>query len=95
MKTRFGCFLTDPGLFDNRLFNISPREALQMDPLQRMLLMTTYEALGMAGYSNEDSEKLSRIATYFGQTTEDWRTVNDQQGESLWAPCYVLARNDD
>ncbi|KAI1826639.1 BcPKS15, polyketide synthase [Xylaria intraflava] len=79
-KTRFGCFLKDPGLFDNRLFNISPREALQMDPLQRMLLMTTYEALEMAGYSGSDVEDRCRVATYFGQTTEDWRTINDQQG---------------
>ncbi|KAI0124107.1 BcPKS15, polyketide synthase, partial [Xylariales sp. AK1849] len=79
-KARFGCFLKGPGLFDHRLFNISPREALQMDPLQRMLLMTTYEALEMAGYPGSGVEESSRVATYFGQTTEDWRTINDQQG---------------
>ncbi|CZR53709.1 related to polyketide synthase [Phialocephala subalpina] len=79
--TRFGCFLENPGLFDNQFFNISPREALQMDPLQRMFLAATYEALEMAGYS-PDSSKLdrSRISTYFGQSTEDWRTINEQQG---------------
>ena len=27
-----GCFIKEPGDFDHRLFNISPLEALQMDP---------------------------------------------------------------
>lgn len=39
---RFGCFLQNPGMFDNAFFNISPKEAMQMEPLQRMLLMATY-----------------------------------------------------
>lgn len=88
--TRFGCFLKNPGNFDNRFFNISPREALQMDPLQRMLLMTTYEALEMAGYAHNatNSTQNSRIAAFFGQTTEDWRMINDQQGiDTHYLPC--------
>ncbi|RDW92688.1 Orsellinic acid synthase [Aspergillus mulundensis] len=87
LLARFGCFLKNPGDFDHRLFNISPREAMQMDPVQRMLLMTTYEALEMAGYSPPtpsapgDSEQAPpRIATYFGQTIDDWKSINDQQG---------------
>ncbi|KAL3476163.1 hypothetical protein BJX99DRAFT_258677 [Aspergillus californicus] len=79
--TRYGCFLSNPGHFDARFFNISPREAAQMDPLQRMFLMTTHEALEMAGY-NVSSGMIdkSRISTYFGQSTDDWKTINDQQG---------------
>ncbi|KAG5982999.1 hypothetical protein E4U55_000998 [Claviceps digitariae] len=50
LLARHGCFIKKPGLFDHRLFNISPRETLQMDPVQRMLLMTTHEAFEMAGY---------------------------------------------
>ncbi|KAL4819954.1 hypothetical protein BDW67DRAFT_154387 [Aspergillus spinulosporus] len=87
LLARYGCFLKSPGDFDHRLFNISPREAMQMDPVQRMLLMTTYEALEMAGYSPPtptspgDSEQAPpRIATYFGQTIDDWKSINDQQG---------------
>ncbi|KAL6237535.1 hypothetical protein BDW75DRAFT_238322 [Aspergillus navahoensis] len=87
LLARYGCFLKNPGDFDHRLFNISPREAMQMDPVQRMLLMTTYEALEMAGYSPPtpsapgDSEQAPpRIATYFGQTIDDWKSINDQQG---------------
>ncbi|KFZ08800.1 hypothetical protein V502_09114 [Pseudogymnoascus sp. VKM F-4520 (FW-2644)] len=81
LLARHGCFIKTPGAFDHRLFNISPREALQMDPVQRMLLMTTYEALEMAGYSPADNKQTPpRIATYFGQTVDDWKTINEQQG---------------
>lgn len=81
LLARHGCFIKTPGAFDHRLFNISPREALQMDPVQRMLLMTTYEALEMAGYSPADNKQNPpRIATYFGQTVDDWKTINEQQG---------------
>jgi iterative type I PKS product template protein len=81
LLARHGCFIKKPGDFDHRLFNISPREALQMDPVQRMLLMTTYEALEMAGYSPADNNQHPpRIATYFGQTVDDWKTINEQQG---------------
>ncbi|RHZ45579.1 uncharacterized protein CDV56_100464 [Aspergillus thermomutatus] len=84
LLTRHGCFIKKPGDFDHRLFNISPREALQMDPVQRMLLMTTYEALELAGYAPASAaahkQSPPRIATYFGQTTDDWKTINEQQG---------------
>lgn len=78
--SRHGCFIKKPGMFDHRLFNISPREALQMDPVQRMLLMTTYEALEMAGYADDSEQAPPRIATYFGQTVDDWKTIQEQQG---------------
>ena len=78
--SRHGCFIKKPGNFDHRLFNISPREALQMDPVQRMLLMTTYEALEMAGYADNSEQAPPRIATYFGQTVDDWKTIQEQEG---------------
>ncbi|KAF2109358.1 PKS16 protein [Lophiotrema nucula] len=79
--TPFGVFIDQPGLFDVRLFNMSPREAKQTDPMQRLLLITTYEALEMAGYSpgRTPSSDSSRIGTFFGQTSDDWREVNASQ----------------
>ncbi|KAK2758595.1 Type I Iterative PKS [Arachnomyces sp. PD_36] len=76
-STQDGAFLDHPGHFDNRLFNISPREASQMDPIQRLLLMTSYEALQNAGYSKDATlaTESNRIATYFGQASEDWRDI--------------------
>lgn len=82
----YGCFLENPGLFDNRLFNISPREAKQMDPIHRLLLMCSYEALQMAGYSPEAtlSTNRNRIATYFGQAGDDYRECNANQDIDLF-----------
>ncbi|CZR53424.1 uncharacterized protein PAC_03302 [Phialocephala subalpina] len=73
---RFGCFIDKPASFDARLFNMSPREALQTDPIHRILLMATYEALEIAGYSGHRGQ---RIGTFFGQATDDWRESNASQ----------------
>ncbi|KAL7912234.1 putative polyketide synthase [Trichoderma velutinum] len=82
----YGCFLENPGFFDNRLFSISPREAKQMDPMHRILLMCSYEALQMAGYSPEatPSTNKNRIATYFGQSGDDYRESNASQDIDLF-----------
>lgn len=79
--TPFGCFIDEPGLFDPRFFNMSPREAAQTDPMQRLALVTAYEALEMAGYvpNRTASTKLNRIGTFYGQTSDDWREVNAAQ----------------
>ncbi|MFI8084023.1 type I polyketide synthase [Kitasatospora sp. NPDC086009] len=47
--TRSGAFLRDAAEFDAGFFGISPREALAMDPQQRQLLETSWEALERAG----------------------------------------------
>ncbi|KAL9067872.1 MAG: hypothetical protein Q9161_006596 [Pseudevernia consocians] len=84
-STPFGCFLDNPGQFDSRLFNVSPREAIQMDPLQRLILLSTYEALEMAGYGQHSPSTASnRISTYIGQTTDDWKCVNECQGIDIY-----------
>ena len=48
--TEYGCFIDEPSLFDAPFFNMSPREAQQTDPMQRLALITAYEALERAGY---------------------------------------------
>ncbi|WP_433754836.1 type I polyketide synthase [Nocardia sp. CA-135398] len=47
--TRAGAFLYDAAEFDAEFFRISPREALAMDPQQRVLLEVVWEALEDAG----------------------------------------------
>lgn len=79
--TPFGCFIKDPGLFDPRFFGISPREAAQTDPMQRLALVTAYEALEMSGYvpNRTPSTQLDRIGTFYGQTSDDWREIQAAQ----------------
>lgn len=79
--TPYGNFIENPGLFDARFFNMSPREANQTDPMQRLELVTAYEAMEMAGIvpGRTDSTKHDRIGTFYGMTSDDWREINAAQ----------------
>lgn len=81
-----GAWLENAHLFDNKLFNMSPREARQTDPIHRMLLTASYEALQVAGYSPKGtpSTEGSRISTFFGQLSEDWHDIIHQQGADIY-----------
>lgn len=80
-RVQYGCFIKEPGLFDPRFFNISPKEAENTDPAQRLAITTTYEALEMAGMvpNRTPSTQQDRIGVYFGVTSDDWREVNSGQ----------------
>ncbi len=47
---------------------MSPREALQTDPMQRMAITTSFEALEMSGYvpNRTPSTRPDRIVTFYG-----------------------------
>ncbi|KAL8727579.1 MAG: hypothetical protein Q9181_005663 [Wetmoreana brouardii] len=80
-RVKFGCFINDPGVFDARFFNLSPREAENTDPGQRLALMSVYEAIEMAGLvpDRTASTQRDRIGVFFGVTSDDWREVNSGQ----------------
>ena len=79
--TPYGCWLRNPGLFDRSFFSISPREAPQMDPAQRIALMCAYEALEMAGIVPDatPSTMRSRVGVFIGCTSNDWCETNSAQ----------------
>ncbi|GKZ26314.1 type I Iterative Polyketide synthase (PKS) [Aspergillus brasiliensis] len=76
------CFLDQPGLFDTSLFNISPDEARNIDPVQRLLLLATYEALERAGYSPH-SHDCRRVGTFIGQTASEPHYVHGASAAEL------------
>ncbi|TVY82991.1 Conidial yellow pigment biosynthesis polyketide synthase [Lachnellula suecica] len=79
--TPFGCFLNNPGMFDHRFFNMSPREATQTDPMQRLALVTAYEAMESSGMvlNRTPSTQADRVATFYGQASDDWKETNTAQ----------------
>nr|ALQ32772.1 putative polyketide synthase [Fusarium babinda] len=79
--TPFGCWLDDPAEFDARFFNISPREAPQIDPAQRLALMTAYEAIEQAGIVPDatPSTRPDRVGIFYGVTSNDWLETNSAQ----------------
>ncbi|KAI0458863.1 hypothetical protein F5B21DRAFT_499931 [Xylaria acuta] len=94
MMNTDGCFLSDPGAFDARLFNMSPREAIQVDPTHRLLLMTSLEALEKAGYNPNTGlpTRNKQTAVYFGQNADVWREFSAEQGvDAFTAPGILRA----
>lgn len=84
--TPYGCFIDEPGLMDAPFFNMSPREAQQTDPMQRLAIVTAYEALERAGYvaNRTAATNLTRIGTFYGQASDDYREVNTAQEISTY-----------
>ncbi|MBE8517726.1 SDR family NAD(P)-dependent oxidoreductase [Amycolatopsis sp. H6(2020)] len=69
--TSQGGFLRGAGQFDAGLFGVSPREALVMDPQQRVLLETSWEAIEDAGV-DPLSLKGSDVGVFSGVFTQGY-----------------------
>ncbi|KAL0945469.1 hypothetical protein HGRIS_000958 [Hohenbuehelia grisea] len=74
MKAHTGNFIDGVDEFDNKFFKISPREAKSMDPQQRVLLHTAYEALENSGYvpGATPTSQPDTFGCYIGVATHDY-----------------------
>ncbi|MYB52583.1 MAG: polyketide synthase, partial [Acidobacteriia bacterium] len=71
---RFCAYVDGIEQFDARFFRISPVEAEMLDPQQRMMLETTWEALEDAGI-DPDQLKGSRTGVYTGISNDEYRML--------------------
>ena len=78
---RRGGFIEGLDQFDNRFFRIAPIAARTMDPKQRILLETTWQALEDAGIDPE-LLKGSRTGVYAGMGSSEYRDVLVAHGQA-------------
>ncbi|WP_052769817.1 type I polyketide synthase [Paenibacillus sp. IHB B 3415] len=82
MYSKWGGFLDDVDKFDPAFFNIAPREAVIMDPQERIFAETVWSALEDAGYTKkklqrDGEEHGANIGVFAGATTYSYQ---------LWGP---------
>ena len=79
-----GGFLKSVEAFDALFFNISPREALKMDPQERLFLETCWELLERAGYTKADlSQDSLTVGTFVGAMNTDYSVYSNYS--ALWS----------
>ncbi|MBB4952061.1 amino acid adenylation domain-containing protein [Agrobacterium vitis] len=79
---RWGGFVADVDRFDADFFNLSPREAMVMDPQQRLFAETVWKSIEDAGYSPA-SLAGSRTGLFAGVSNFDYIEVLQEAGIAL------------
>lgn len=90
MYTREGGFLADIDLFDAGFFGISAREAVRMDPQQRVLLEVAWEALENAGQA-PDVLRGAAAGVFVGITTCDYAALLQEAGSFSHADLFGIS----
>ena len=85
---RWGGFIEDIDKFDASFFNISGKEAKQMDPQQRLFLEESWHALEDAGYANREISNKT-WGVYVGVDSGDYQMNLRQYGIPLDASAFM------
>ncbi|MCI0581190.1 MAG: polyketide synthase dehydratase domain-containing protein, partial [Chloroflexi bacterium] len=78
--TRYGAFVEQVDKFDPLFFEIAPREAISMDPQQRLVLEVAWEALEHAGLA-ADRLAGSRTGAFLGICSNDYARLAENGGQ--------------
>ncbi|MFI4919816.1 MAG: type I polyketide synthase, partial [Legionellales bacterium] len=87
MNSRFGGFLNDIDTFDASFFNISAKEALYMDPQQRLFLEVAWQAIENAALKPEKLEHTS-TGVFVGVSMHDYERLILKSGSSNQISAY-------
>ncbi|MEM9214083.1 MAG: SDR family NAD(P)-dependent oxidoreductase [Cyanobacteria bacterium P01_F01_bin.150] len=81
--TKWGGFLDDFDQFDPLFFNITPREAENIDPQERLFLQECWSALEDAGYSpsNLSADLRQRVGVFAGITKQGFNLYRTDLGK--------------
>eukprot|EP01133_Synstelium_polycarpum_P006791 gene6791-7894_t len=71
LNNRIGGFLNNIDQFDGQFFGVSPKEAMQMDPQQRLILQVAIEAMEDAKISTQQL-KGSNVGVFIGSSSTDY-----------------------
>ncbi|NMO14584.1 SDR family NAD(P)-dependent oxidoreductase [Pyxidicoccus fallax] len=77
---RWGGFIDDVDTFDPFFFNISVREAEQLDPQQRLFLECAWETLEHAGYGNRKLLREANVGLFVGAMWNEYTLITAEQG---------------
>ncbi|MEM0672018.1 SDR family NAD(P)-dependent oxidoreductase [Dickeya oryzae] len=76
---QWGAFMTDIMQFDAAFFDIAPKEAMEMDPRQRLFLQEAWHTFEDAGYMGQRIQGMS-CGVYVGAEESDYGAIVGDQG---------------
>ncbi|MEG4343139.1 SDR family NAD(P)-dependent oxidoreductase [Microcoleus sp. A003_D6] len=94
---KWGGFVEGVDLFDPLFFNISPKEAEQTDPQQRLFLESVWHTMENAGYGSRKSRQGQRVGMFAGVMWHDYShvardlSVNNDQSSGAGALFWAIA----
>ncbi len=76
--SKWGGFIEDVDRFDPLFFNISPREAVIMDPKERLFLETVWNLLEHSGYTKQTLQRVyqSKIGVFVGAMYQQYHAFD-------------------
>ncbi len=86
--SRWAAMLDDVDVFDHRFFAMSPVEAAQTDPQQRLFLTEAWRALEQAGYAGDSAAQL-RCGVFVGCAPGDYAELLHESGHADTAHAFL------